>query len=203
MEKERKPSPAKAPAVSSKADDGQRRRKGKKESASAKGPRLSSAERPTADKEKIKQKLKECEKLKEEHLAGWQRERADFLNYKKEELARIEELLKYADTGFTLKLLPILDNFEITEKKLPKEFKKDENIKGLLQIKNQIKDLLKSRGIEEIECLGNKFDPSLHEIVEAIEMKGGEPGTIIEEAQKGYKIHGKVLRPARVKVIKQ
>lgn len=173
--------------MSSETDDGQRRRKGKKE----KKPKDS------------KQKLKECEKLNNEYLAGWQRERADFLNYKKEELARVEELLKYADTGFTLKLLPILDNFEITEKKLPKEFKKDENIKGLLQIKNQIKDLLKSRGVEEIECLGKKFDPSLHEIVEAIEMKGREPGTIIEEAQKGYKIHGKVLRPARVKVIKQ
>ena len=105
--------------------------KKREKSSFAKGPRLSSAERPTEGKKEKKpkdpkQKLKECQKLNNEYLAGWQRERADFLNYKKEELIRVEELLKHADTGFTLKLLPILDNFEITEKKLPKELKKDE-----------------------------------------------------------------------------
>ena len=157
--------------------------------------------------EELKKRLKEYQELKDEYLAGWQRERADFLNYKKEELARVEELLRYADTGFTLKLLPILDNFEITEKKLPKEFKKDENIKGLLQIKNQIKDLLKSRGIEEIECLGKKFDANFQEIIEVIEPSStkaseGKSGIVIEEVQKGYKIHGKILRPAKVKVTK-
>lgn len=149
-----------------------------------------------------KQELKKCQKVKEEYLAGWQRERADFLNYKKEELVRVEQLLRYADTGLILKLLPILDNFEVSEKKLPKDLKKDKNIKGLLQIKTQIKDLLKAKGIEPIECLGDKFDPSLHEIAEAVEMKGKEPGAIIEELQKGYKIHGKILRPAKVKVTK-
>lgn len=157
--------------------------------------------------EELKKRLKECQELKDEYLAGWQRERADFLNYKKEELARVEELLRYADTGFTLKLLPILDNFEITEKKLPKEFKKDENIKGLLQIKNQIKDLLKSKGIEEIECLGKKFDANFQEIAEVVEpssvkSRESKSGIVIEEVQKGYKIHGKILRPAKVKVSK-
>ena len=153
-------------------------------------------------KKDSKQELKKCQKAKEEYLAGWQRERADFLNYKRGELARVEELLKYADTGLILKLLPILDNFEVSEKKLPKDLEKNKNIKGLLQIKTQIKDLLKAKGIEPIESLRNKFDPSLHEIVEAVEIQEGKSGTIIEEVQKGYKIHGKILRPARVKVAK-
>jgi molecular chaperone GrpE len=126
----------------------------------------SSSAKVSGDKEKkefveeIKKKLEECQKVKNEHLAGWQRERADFLNYKKGELERIGEILKYASTGLIFKFLPILDNFELAEKKLPRNLKDDENVKGLLQIKAQLKDILRNQGIEEIESLGKKFDPN-------------------------------------------
>ena len=152
--------------------------------------------------EELKKQLEDCRKLKDEYLAGWQRERADFLNYKKEEIERMGEMIKYADIGIILNFLPILDNFEFAEKKLPENLKVDENIKGLLQIKTQIKDFLKSQGVEEIECLGKKFDPKLMEVVEEIEVKDKEPSIIIEEIQKGYKIHGRLLRPAKVKISK-
>lgn len=151
---------------------------------------------------KPKEELKECQKLKNEYLAGWQRERADFINYKKGELERVGELLKYADTGLVLKFLTILDSFELVGEKLPKELKEDENIKGLLQIKAQTKDFLKAYGVEEIESLGKQFDPNLQEVVEVVEMKDKESGTVIEEVQKGYKFQGRILRPAKVKVIK-
>jgi len=152
--------------------------------------------------EDLKKELEKCQKLKDEYLTGWQRERADFLNYKKDELKRIEEILKYADTALILKILPILDNFEIAEKKLPEDLKKDENVRGLLQIKTQIKDVLKTQGIEEIESLGKKFDPNFHEVVGEIEAKDKESGVILEEVQKGYLQHGKVIRPAKVKISK-
>jgi len=152
--------------------------------------------------EDLKKKLDECEKLKNEYLAGWQRERADFLNYKREEMERIGEILKYADVGLILKILPILDNFEIVEKNLPENLKNDERIKGLILIKNQIKDFLKNQGVEEIECLGKKFDPNLMEVVEIVEKLGTDSGIVIEEIQKGYKINGRLLRPAKVKIAK-
>jgi len=152
--------------------------------------------------EELKKKLEELEKQKNEYLTGWQRARADFLNYQRGELQRVGELIKYAGTGLVLKLLPILDNFEIAEKKLEKEAKNDENMKGFLQMKAQIQDFLKSQGVEEIKAIGQKFNPNLHEVVEEVETKDKEQGTIIEEIQKGYKIHGKVLRPARVKIAK-
>ena len=159
------------------------------------------------DKEKLniedlKKKLEECQKLKEEYLAGWQRARAELLNYKKEEMERIGEIIKYADVGLISKILPILDNFEIAEKKLPENLKQDENIKGILQIKNQILDFLKNQGVEEIKSLGEKFNPNFQEIVEIVETKDKESGVVIEEIQKGYKIHGRLLRPAKVKVAK-
>ena len=148
------------------------------------------------------EKLEESEKKVAEYLAGWQRSRADLLNYKKEEMERIGEFLKYASEEFVLKVLPILDNFEIIEKKMPDNLKNDENIKGLLMIKNQLRDFLKSQGVEEVKSVGQNFDPNLHEVVGETEAKDKEKGLIVEEVQKGYKINGRLLRPAKVKIIK-
>jgi molecular chaperone GrpE len=150
----------------------------------------------------LKKKLEEIEKQKAEYLAGWQRARADLLNYKKEEMERIGELLKYAMEEYILKILPILDNFSIAMEKLPENLKNDENIKGFSQIKTQVQDFLKSQGVEEIKSVGQKFDANVHEIVSEVEMEGKESGVIVEEIQKGYKMHGHLLRPARVKIIK-
>ena len=152
--------------------------------------------------EDLKKKLAESEKKRDEYLAGWQRARADFLNYKKEEMERIGDLLKYGVEELILKMLPILDNFNLTEKKLSEELKNDESGKGILQIKTQILDFLKNQGVEEMKTIGKKFDPNFHEATEMIEKKDVESGTVLEEIQKGYTIHGKVLRPAKVKVSK-
>jgi len=163
-----------------------------------KGDESKDSSSPIADT----RELEECQKQKDEYLTGWQRERADFLNYKKGELERIGEIIKYGDLGLILKILPILDNFEVAEKKLPENLKNDDNVKGILQLKNQILDFLKNQGVEEIKSIGEKFDPNFHEAVEEVEIKDKEPGTIIEEIQKGYKINGRLLRPARVKISK-
>ena len=74
--------------------------------------------------EELKKQFEECEKQKNEYLAGWQRARADLLNYKKEEMERIGELVGYATEELILKILPILDNFEIAEQKSTGRFKK-------------------------------------------------------------------------------
>ncbi len=152
--------------------------------------------------EEFKKQVEECEKQKAEFLAGWQRARADFLNYKKEEMERIGEFMNYSKEEMILKILPILDNFDLAEKKLTENLLKDENIKGLLLIKKQVLDFLKANGVEEIKSVGEKLDLNLHEAVETVEVKGKESGIIIEEIQKGYKINGRLLRPAKVRVIK-
>lgn len=154
------------------------------------------------DIEKLKKQLEDCQKQKEEYLAGWQRSRADFINYKKEEKDRITQLSSYFNTDLILKLLPILDNLNLAEKKIPENLRKNENIKGLLQIKIQIQDFLKNQGVKEIESLGKKFDPNLHEVVGEVEIKDQESGIIIEEAQKGYLLNNEVIRPAKVKISK-
>jgi len=150
----------------------------------------------------LEKQFTECQRLKDQYLAGWQRARAELLNYKKEEMERVGNLIKYALEGLILKILPILDNFEIAEKKLPPELKKDKNIEGFLQIKTQLQDFLKSQEVEEIKCVGERFNPQFHEVIEEVKLENKEPGIVLEEVQKGYKLHERVLRPAKVKISK-
>jgi len=150
----------------------------------------------------VVRKLKECEKLKQEYLKGWQRERADFLNYKKGEMNRLQDLLNHFSESMILEILPILDNLERAEKNLPEKLKKDDNVKGLLQIEKQIKNFLKGKDLKPIKSLGEKFNPEFHEVAEQIETANKGSSVIIEEIQKGYKLQGKLVRPAKVRVSK-
>jgi len=152
--------------------------------------------------EDLKSKIEESEKLKNNYLDSWKRERADFLNYKKDESKRLDNILAYQREMIILNLLPILDNFGIAIKNIPENLIKNENVKGLLQIEFQLKNFLKNLGVEEIKAIGEKFDPLFHEIIEQIESKDKPPGTIIEEIEKGYKIGDKILRPSKIKIVK-
>ena len=139
-------------------------------------------------------------KKEQEYLENWKRERAAFLNYKKEEAERVGEFVKFANQELILKILPILDNIYIAEKKLPGELKENLWVQGFLKIKTQILDFLENQEVKEMKCLGEKFDPNFQEAVEKIKAEGKEEGIIIEEIKKGYLLHGKVIRPAKVKI---
>lgn len=142
----------------------------------------------------------------EEYLNGWKRERADFLNYKKEELERIGQLVEYANQKLILKILPILDNFCLAEKH-PSTNSGQAVQEGVMQIKKQLEDLLAKEGIEPIETIGKPFDHNTMEVIEEIEKTDRLPmsieaGAVVEEVQKGYTLRGKLIRPAKVKISK-
>lgn len=148
--------------------------------------------------EEVEKLLEEVEQKKEEYFSGWQREKADFLNYKKQEFDRLKGTLCIAKESVFEEIIPVLDNFRLAEKSISEEDKNNKSITGLLMIKKQLEDALKALGLEEIESIGKAFDPSLHEAIETVEE--GEAGAIIEEIEKGYYYNGKVLRPSKVKV---
>lgn len=148
-------------------------------------------------KEEIEKKLEESEQKKEEYFSGWQREKADFLNYKKQEFERLKGTLCIAKESVFEEVIPVLDNFRLAEKAISEEDKNNKSVTGLLMIKKQLEDALKALGLEEIGSVGKPFDPSLHEAIEEVE---GESGIIVEEVEKGYSYNGKVLRPSKVKV---
>jgi len=152
--------------------------------------------------EKVKKEYLECEKVKKEYLEGWKRAQADLINYKKQESIRLSELSDYVKEEFILKILPVLDNIYLAEKRLTKKLKKEPWVKGMLKIKEQLLDILEKEGIEQIKCLGEKFDPNFQEAVGEVEAKDKKSGMIIEEIRKGYLLNGKVIRPAKVKITK-
>ncbi|HNU96913.1 MAG TPA: nucleotide exchange factor GrpE [Candidatus Portnoybacteria bacterium] len=157
--------------------------------------------------EKIKNHLKQCEQERAEYLAGWQRAKADLINYRKEQEAKISEIFKFANEGLIYEILPILDSFEIAikfedaatlaEGKTSEPRQRQEGIK---QLYNQLKGILKNQGLEEISAVGEKFNPEFHEAIGEVE--GKESGVIAEETQKGYKFNSKVIRASKVKVNK-
>lgn len=169
-----------------------------------KEPKTPEPEKPEGEQtlEGLKKQLEEVETKKTEYLAGWQRARADFINYKHDELERIKILIDYANEEMIFKFLPLLDNLELAEKNLPENLKDNEYVKGLLQIKAQFEGFLETQGVRPLETLSKKFDPNLHEVVAEVEDKAKEPGTVIEEVQKGYLIGDRLLRPTRVKIVK-
>ncbi len=139
---------------------------------------------------KLKKKLKACQKERAEYLAGWQRAKADLINYKKEQEQKSSDLFKFANQNLILEILMVLDSFEEAMK-----HSKDEGIK---QLYNQLKNILKNQGLEEIKAVGEKFNPELHESVG--EIKGKKAGIVAKEIQKGYKLNNKIIRPSRVKI---
>ena len=145
---------------------------------------------------KAKDKLKFCEHDRAEYLAGWQRAKADYINLEKRVNQEKFEWIKFSNAELILKLLPILDSFEVAIKHT-----KD---KGLEQVYNQLKNTLKNEGLEEIKSIGERFNPELHEVSEVYpEQSRGtnsDKNIITEEIQKGYKLHNKVIRASKVKI---
>lgn len=146
---------------------------------------------------KIRDDLKECEAEKKEYLDGWQRAKADLINYKKDETKRFEEFMKYAAEGIVAEVVQVLDSFDLALRhEMPKEVER-----GIVLIRSQLEDILRRRGLEVIQAAGQKFDPALHESVGEAEADGDE-GMVAEELQKGYMLNGRIIRPARVKISK-
>ncbi|MDO8524023.1 MAG: nucleotide exchange factor GrpE [bacterium] len=152
--------------------------------------------------EQNENKIEECEKLRDEYLAGWQRAKADFLNYKKDEITRMGELMNFAKAQWILSVLPIVDNWERALLHTPENLKESEWVRGIKQIESQLKDFLKSEGVEEIKTNGEKFNPEFHEAIEEEKNDSGASGEILEVLEKGYTLNGKLIRPAKVKIIK-
>ncbi len=141
---------------------------------------------------KLKEKLKDAEGKAKENMDGWQRAQADFVNLRKRDEEAKMDFLKYANSALMTELIPVLDSFTLAEAHPGAD---------LLPLHKQLINILKSNGLEEINPLGEKFDPSFHEAIGMIKTdKPDEDHKILEVLQKGYIMNGKSLRPAKVKV---
>ena len=143
-------------------------------------------------------KLEKCEKEKKEYLEGWQRAKADFINYKKDEGKRLEDVARFITAGLIQEILHVLDSFDLA---VGHELSKDTE-RGVLLIRSQFEDVLKRRGLEQIKTeAGDRFNPERHESMGETVSKHPE-GTVAEVVQKGYIFRERVIRPVRVRLAK-
>lgn len=145
----------------------------------------------------LKEALAEEKTRAEGYLANWQRVQADFINYKRRSEQEREEFGKFANATLMFNLLPILDDIERALASLPAKLTNLTWVDGIRLIERKLRASLEIQGLTAIEALGKEFDPNLHE---AVRQDTGKEGVIIEELQKGYQLHDRVIRPTMVVV---
>jgi len=155
---------------------------------------------PAAFAEELQAKLQEADK---KYLYLY----SEFENFRRRNERDRLDYIKFGHESFLKDLLQVLDNFERAL-----AHAKSQNgergspmasvAQGIEMIHYQFAEALKAQGVTPVVALAQKFDPALHEAVGEEDSKS-EPGTIIKEMQKGYSLHGRLLRPARVVLAKK
>jgi molecular chaperone GrpE len=167
-------------------------------SAEAELAEMLEAQEPVGeDIDSLKQALDEERAKAEGYLANWQRAQADFINYKRRTEQERSEAVRFGNAALIMGLLPVLDDLERALDSVPDGLAEDGWVDGISLIYRKFKAVLEEQGVSEIAALGGPFDPHFHE---AMLFGEGEEGMVVEEIQKGYRLHDRVLRPTRVKV---
>ena len=152
------------------------------------------------DLEELRRQVPILEKEKDDLFARLQRLSADYANFQKRTPKQVADTIAYEKEKIMRTLLPALDNFDHTFQNTHAAENVDAFVKGVRIIYDQIIDILKSHGVEQINALGKKFDPSQHEAVRQEAQPQQPDGAVLEELQKGYKLNGRVIRASRVVV---
>lgn len=153
--------------------------------------------------EKLEQEVDELEKARaeaDEYLEQLQRSQAEFANYKKRIEREREDFVSLASAALIAKLLPVLDDCERALQTVPPNLRGLTWVEGIALIERRLRMTLEQEGLTEIEAMGKKFDPELHNAAVREETVEYEEDEIISELQKGYTLHDKVLRPSMVRV---
>ncbi len=151
---------------------------------------------------KLRLDLKIAKKEKEEYLTGWQKERADFANYKKNEEDRQISYKENLREHILNRFLSVADSFNMAFANKEAWEKVDPNWrKGVEYIYSQMNSVFEEYGVKEIGIVGEVFDPNIHESIDTVATDKKEMDhTIAVVIQKGYKMGDRVMRPARVNV---
>ncbi|PIP68681.1 nucleotide exchange factor GrpE [Candidatus Nomurabacteria bacterium CG_4_9_14_0_2_um_filter_32_10] len=151
---------------------------------------------------KLRADLKACKAEKEEYLNGWQKERADFANYKKQEDDRKSNFSESVRERILTRFLTVLDSFNMAFANKESWNKVDENWrKGVEYIYVQLNTIFEEYGVKEIGEVGENFDPNIHQSIEMVPTNKKENNHKISEIiQRGYKLGDRVIRAARVNV---
>jgi molecular chaperone GrpE len=160
-------------------------------------------EAETADAASLKQEL-EAERQRTKDLQErWQRAAADLANLRRRTEQDRGEVEKFATMLLVQELLPVLDNFERALSTIPGNLAMLTWIQGVALIERHLEAILQQQGLAAIEAQGQPFNPHLHEAIAEVETADAAPGTVVREYQKGYTMHGRVIRPTLVEIARE
>jgi molecular chaperone GrpE len=154
-----------------------------------------------ADIEGLKEEVAAARGQADEYLAGLQRERAEFANYRRRTAEEREQMLGLAGDDLIRKVLALADDFDLAIDARPAEIADHAWVDGIVAIDRKLRALLESEGVTPIEATpGTPFDPREHEAIATVPSSGRNDGEIVDEVRRGYRIRDRVLRPALVAV---
>ena len=154
----------------------------------------------TEEIEKLTDRISELEKEATNNIEGWQRERAEFSNYRKR-VERDHAQSRQDITGAIIKkYLVVLDDLELALKDKPKGGNGEPWANGIELIARKLLSIIEAEGVERIYLNRVAFDPTIHEAISSEENADFESGEVIEVIRQGYKLGDRVLRPAMVRV---
>jgi molecular chaperone GrpE len=160
--------------------------------------------RPTkllADIESLREELSAAKAQSDEYLTALQRERAEFLNYKRRTAEERERDLGLAAEGLIRKVLALADDFDRAIEARPESVATDPWFEGVAAIDRKLRTLLESEGVSPIDAPpGTPFDPREHDAIANVPGTGRAEGEIVEQVRRGYRLRDRVLRPALVAV---
>lgn len=125
---------------------------------------------------------------------------AEFQTFRRRTEQEKQELRKVATEGLVQKLLPVLDNFERTVAGFDAGMDPESLRQGILMVEVQLRNALGTVELERVKALGEPFDPELHEAIAVDHTDDAPPETVTAEIEAGYRLAGKVIRPARVRI---
>jgi molecular chaperone GrpE len=149
--------------------------------------------------------LSATKRERDEYLELAQRTRADFDNYRKRVAKETADALERGKAELARELVPVLDNLERALKaagdKPQIQGEGDESLaKGVALVESELRSTLERAGVETYDPAGKPFDPTWHEAISTRAQEGTPAGTVLETIDRGYRLDGQVLRPARVVV---
>jgi molecular chaperone GrpE len=154
-----------------------------------------------ADIEGLRADLVAAKGQADEYLAALQRERAEFLNYKRRTAEERERDLGLAAEGLIRKVLALADDFDRAIEARPESIATDPWFEGVAAIDRKLRTLLESEGVSPIDVApGAAFDPREHDAIANVPGTDRQEGEIVEQIRRGYRLRDRVLRPALVAV---
>ncbi|MBV9790155.1 MAG: nucleotide exchange factor GrpE [Chloroflexi bacterium] len=156
--------------------------------------------KPQLSSDELQSRLQQLEQESSSYKDQYLRTAADLKNFKRRTEEERGTLIRNATAGLIMKILPILDDFDLAMQHVPAEVAETSWFNGLQGMQRKLQMVLEGEGVKPIEALGEPFNPHFHDAVMHEDAGPEQAGKVTADLRRGYMLHDRVLRPSMVKV---